>query len=226
MLESTITFEAKPVRYFPALGVGYFTRFFDTFQKWAAKEDIVKPELIGQACIQVSNKVLDLGCGTGTLTLLAKKSQPFAEVTGIDIDPQVLGIAKAKAAQICLDIQFDIGTAYNLPYPDNSFDRVISSLVLHHLTRENKIRALREVHRVLKTNGELHVADIGKPQNLLMRLPSAIMRRLEETEDNIKGLIPQMLKIAGFQDIEESSRFMTLFGTVSLYSAGKRSTPF
>ena len=123
--------------------------------------------------------MLDLGCGTGTFTLLAKKSQPSAEVTGIDIDPHILSIAREKATQANAKIKFDLGTAFNLPYPDNNFDRVISSLVFHHLTRENKLRALEEVLRVLKKNGELYIADMGKPQNLLMRLPSVVMGRLE-----------------------------------------------
>ena len=108
-----------------------------------------------------------------------------------------------------------------MPYPDNTFDRVIASLVFHHLTRENKLRALKEVLRVLKKNGEVHIADMGKPQNLLIRLPSVIMRRLEETEDNVKGLLPQMLKTAGFTQVEETSKLMTIFGTVALYKGLK-----
>ena len=174
-----------------------------------------------QAGIRENFKVLDLGCGTGTLTLLVKKTQPSAEVTGIDIDPHILSIAKEKAAQANAPIKFDLGTAFNLPYPNNSFDRVVSSLVFHHLTRENKIRALKEVIRVLKKNGELYIADMGKPQNLLMRLPSVVMRRLEETEDNVKGLLPQMLVNAGFSQVEESSKLMTIFGTISFYKGLK-----
>ena len=165
--------------------------------------------------------MLDLGCGTGTLTLLVKKSQPLAEVTGIDIDPNILSIAKAKAAQANVNVKFELGTAFNLPYPDYTFDRVVSSLVFHHLTRENKLRALKEVLRVLKMNGEFHIADLGKPQNLLMSLPSILLRRLEETEDNVKGLLPQMLTKAGFKQVEETSRQMTIFGTLSLYKGFK-----
>ena len=221
MLESTIKYHSTPVKYIPALGIGSLTPFFDSFQKWGAKEETFKPELISQAGIEENFRVLDLGCGTGTLTLLAKKSQPSADVTGVDIDPHILSIAKEKAAQANVQIKFDLGTAFNLPYPDNSFDRVVSSLVFHHLTRENKLRALKEVLRVLKKNGELHIADMGKPQNLLMRLPSVVMRRLEETEDNVKGLIPRMLKNAGFNQVAETSKLMTIFGTIALYKGSK-----
>lgn len=221
LIESKITYHARPVKFIPALGIGSLTPFFDDLQKWGAKEETFKPLLINQAKIQANFRVLDLGCGTGTLTLLAKKTQPKAIVIGIDIDPNILGIAKSKAAQANLHVRFDHGTAFNLPYPDGSFDRIISSLVLHHLTRENKLKALKEALRVLKRNGELHIADIGKPQNALMRLPAVIMRRLEETEDNVKGLIPNMLKSAGFVGVEETSKLMTMFGTVSLYKGIK-----
>ncbi len=221
MLESTISFDSKPVKYIPALSFSSLTPFFDSLQKWCARESTFKPQLIRQAAIQKNSKVLDLGCGTGTLTVLIKKSQPLAEVMGIDIDPRILSIAKQKAAQAQVNVSFDLGTAFNLPYSDHFFDRVVSSLVFHHLTRENKVRALKEILRVLKPNGELHIADIGKPQNGVMRLPSAIMGRLEETDDNVKGLLPHMFRAAGFSQVEETSKIMTVFGTVSLYKGKK-----
>jgi hypothetical protein len=71
-------------------------------------------------------------------------------------------------------------------------------------------------------NGEVHIGDFGKPQNILMRLSSILARRLEETEDNVKGLLPQLLQIAGFKQVQETSKLMTIFGTVSLYKAIKK----
>lgn len=220
-LETTLNSHSSPIRYIPALGFGSLTPLFDVFQKWAAREETFKPQLTAQAKIQENLNVLDLGCGTGTLALLIKKSQPSAKVTGIDIDPRIIKIAKEKAFQSKLEITFDLGSAFDLPYPDNSFDRVVSSLIFHHLTRENKLCALREVYRVLNPKGELHIADMGKPQNLLMRLPSAFMRRLEETEDNVKGLLPQMINKAGFNQVQETTKMMTVFGTISFYKGIK-----
>lgn len=94
-------------------------------------------------------------------------------------------------------------------------------MVLHHLTRENKVRTLKEAFRVLKPGGELHVADFGKPQNVLMRLTSLIMRHLEKTSDLIKGSLPDMLHDAGFEQVEQTGQFMTIFGTFALYKAQK-----
>jgi len=152
---------------------------------------------------------------------LVKKSQPSAKVIGIDIDPTGLKIAKGKAAQAGVDITFDLGTAFKLPYPENYFDRVVSSLIFHHLTTENKVRSLKEALRVLKPKGELHIADLGKPRNLLMHLPSKVMRHLEESEDNIKGLLPHTFRIAGFEQVKENAKFMTMVGTIALYEGQK-----
>ncbi len=165
--------------------------------------------------------VLDLGCGTATLTLLIKKACPEAEVTGLDGDPTILEIARSKVEEAKLDIALDQGMAFELPYPDGYFDRVVSSLVLHHLTHENKMRTFEEILRVLRPGGELHIADFGKPHNVLMYMISLIFRHLEETSDNIKGLLPEMLRKTGFEQVEETATFMTVFGTLSLYRARK-----
>jgi len=193
--------------------------------EWAARESTIKPRLVEQARIEKGHRVLDLGCGTATLTILLKKAQPEAEVVGFDGDPKILEIAKEKVAKTGVDIHLDYGMAFELPYPDNFFDRVVSSMVLHHLTRENKARTLKEVFRVLKPDGELYVADFGKPQNLLMSLTSLITRRLEETADLIKGSLPDMFRDAGFEQVEKTGQFMTVFGTFALYKAQKSIEP-
>ena len=94
-------------------------------------------------------RVLDLGCGTGTLTIMIKQAHPEAEVVGLDGDPAVLEIARTKAMQAGVKISLDHGMAFHPPYQDNSFDRVLSSLVIHHLTTENKQRAMHEIYRIL-----------------------------------------------------------------------------
>lgn len=168
--------------------------------------------------------MLDLGCGTATLTLLIKRTHPEATVVGLDGDPKILGMAKNKATQAGLEITLDQGMSFDLPYPDASFDRVLSSLVFHHLNRDNKVATLNEVHRVLRTGGELHIADFGKPQNVLMRVasfPWQLFDGFETTADNVSGLMPDLLRSADFVEVHESARYMTLFGTLSLYGSRK-----
>ncbi|PSB48925.1 methyltransferase type 11 [Cyanosarcina cf. burmensis CCALA 770] len=211
-------------KYIPALKYDLLTPVYDPLLKWTMGEFAFKRQLVRQAGIEKGNRVLDLGCGTATLTLLLKKSHPEAEVVGLDGDPKVLEIAKTKAVKTGLKIALDRGMAFELPYPDRSFDRVLSSLVFHHLTRDNKVRTLKEVFRVLKPGGELHVADWGKPQNTLMRVAFLLVQMLDgfnTTADSVNGLLPELFSQAGFEDIQQTERRMTLFGTLALYRARK-----
>jgi len=142
-------------------------------------------------------------------------------VIGIDIDTKIHAFARSKVEKEGLDIIFELGAATELPCLDESLDRVVSSMVFHHLNRENKLRALKEIFRVLRPRGELHIADFGKPHNALMYLISLFARHFEETSDNIKGLLPEMFRKAGFADVEETAQYMTINGTLSLYMARK-----
>lgn len=140
------------------------------------REIAFKKALIEQAQIAPSNRILDLGCGTGTLAVLIKKQYPPTRMTGIDGDAKILNIARRKAVKERVEIEFDEGMSFALPCADGSFDRVLSSLFFHHLTRKNKLKTLHEVFRVLKPGGELHVADFGLPANLLMRIASRVIK--------------------------------------------------
>ena len=208
--------------YIPALKYGWLTSLYDPLQRWVVRESTFKQHLVEQAPIEKGQRILDLGCGTATLTIIIKKTHPESEVAGLDGDPRILEIDRGKVAKTGFDITLNQGMAFDLPYADDSFDHVFSTLLFHHLTRENKIRTLKEVFRVLRPQGELHVVDFGKPQNTLMYLISLIVRRLqEETSDNIKGLLPEMFRNAGFEQVEETARYTTIFGTLSLYRARK-----
>jgi len=205
-------------KYIPAFGHERLTPLYDPFLKWVMREEMFKRELIRQANISAGQRVLDLGCGTATLTILIKQSRPDAEVVGLDGDVQVLEIGRAKAAKAGVDITLDHGMAFQLPYLDGSFDRVVSSLVFHHLSREDKQRAMNEVFRVLRPGGELHLADLGKPQHAFAQFISLFVRRFERAADNFDGLLPEMMRRAGFVGVVEPAQFV---GALSLYKAEK-----
>ena len=206
-------------RYIPALSFKWLTPLYDPLLKWVMREETFKRKLVHQANIQPKMKVLDLGCGTGTLTLMLKRAHPTAEVTGLDGDPQVLDIARDKSRST--DIQWDEGLASSLPYPDSVFDRVVTSLVIHHLVTDDKRRAFREIYRVLKPRGELHVLDFGALHSSLSRFMTKYVRRLEETANNFDGLIPRFVAEAGFGEVKEAQHFVTIFGPLSLWRAVK-----
>ena len=206
-------------RYIPALSLRWLTPLYDPLLKWVMREETFKRKLVQRANIQPQMKVLDLGCGTGTLTLMLKHAYPEAQITGLDGDPQVLAIARDKSRGT--DIQWDEGLASTLPYLDSVFDRVVTSLVIHHLVTDDKRRAFKEIYRVLKPNGELHVLDFGAPRTSLTRLMTMYMRRLEETADNFDGQIPLFVTEAGFGEVKEAQNFVTLFGPLSLWRAVK-----
>lgn len=176
------------------------------------------------ASLQPGQSVLDLGSGTATLTLLIKQAQANAEVVGIDGDEKILAIARLKAKQTGIDISLDYGFVHDLPYAESSFDHVFSSLLSHHLSRENKLRTLNEVFRILRPGGQFHLADWGKAANPAMRTLFFLVQILDgfsTTSDNVKGLLPSFLKQAGLEEVIIVHQYLTIFGTLCLYAGRK-----
>lgn len=209
-------------RYIPALAYRWLTPLYDPVVRLTTREGAFKAALLAQARLQPGQRVLDLACGTATLTLAARHAQPAADITGVDGDPQILERARAKARAESADLRFDQALSHQMPYDDASFDVVLSSLFFHHLDREAKLATLREVRRVLRPGGRLHVADWGRAQNVLMRGLFLIVQLLdgfETTADNVAGRLPEFMRDGGFTDVAETGRFATPLGTVSLYSA-------
>lgn len=207
--------------YIPALNQTWLTPLYDPLLKWGMREENFKRYLVERTYLQPGWRVLDLGCGTGTLTIQLKQSQSTAEVFGLDGDPHILEIAREKSSAAGVDIQWKEGLAFDIPNPSNYFDRVVSSLMIHHLTPENKVSAFWEVYRVLKPGGEAHILDFGKPHGLVMSLVSTLIAHLEEAGDNVNGRIPAMLQESGFSEIYIPRRFKTIFGELSYYQTSK-----
>lgn len=210
--------------YIPPLRYRWLTRFYDPVVRLTTRENVFKVALVQQAGIQDSQRILDLGCGTATLALMVKRWHPPTEVFGVDADLDALELARYKAQGEGLRIELDQGFASDLPYPDASFDRVLSSLFFHHLTDKLKDEAMLEVRRVLRPGGEFHIADWGKPTSSFMRFAFLAVQLLDgfaTTRDSVKGVLPDLLSLAGFQGVEITNSYSTPFGTLALYRARK-----
>ena len=212
--------ESQPT-FVPALGHDRLTPFYDVVA-WLLGDTTMKRRLIAQAAIAPGHDVLDLGCGTGTLALMIKRANPEANVSGVDIDPKILAIARGKLVAEKLDVRFVEGSATAPPFPPASFDRVLTTLMLHHLTTPQKRAALAAVRALLRPGGELHIADWGKPQNLLMRIAALgfqLSDGAETTGANVRGELPGLIAEAGFGDVREVEHHMTVFGTLTYLRA-------
>ncbi len=208
--------------YLPAAGHDWLLPLYDPVLKLLGEER-VKGELIDQAGIWAGHRVLDIGCGTGTLAILVKRLHPEAEVVGLDPDPKALARARRKAEAAGVAIRFDEGFANELPYPDASFDRVFSSLMFHHLEREAKLATLRELRRVIAPGGSLHLLDFGPPRNRLARVLAHVFHGGDELRDNVEGKIPVFMTDAGFEGADEVGHRTTIFGGLSYWRASQPS---
>ena len=210
--------------YIPALHFDWLAPAYDPVVMFLMRERFFKHLLIQRADIRSGHTVLDLACGTATLTILIKRSQPSATVIGIDGDERILAIARKKTQRSGCELRLDKGFATALPYPDERFDRVLTSLAMHHLATEDKRIAMKETLRVLRRTGRLHIADFGPPTGVYARVIALLLRRLEPVEDNYRGMLPVMMREAGLVDVAATDRVATVFGTLYLYQ-GLTSSP-
>lgn len=178
--------------------------------------------LVAQAELASGQRVLEIGCGTGNLTVRAKRAQPGAEVIGSDPDPLALARAERKADGLS-GIRFERGYAQELPYPDQEFDRVLSAMMLHHLPADIKTAALAEAHRVLRPGGSLHIVDVGGPVTADDGLVARLMLHNNHVADNLGDGIPELLRTAGFDAAVVVSQRHRRLGRITFYRATRPS---
>ncbi|MBL7783943.1 MAG: class I SAM-dependent methyltransferase [Saprospiraceae bacterium] len=208
-------------RYIPALRFRWLTRWYDSLMAWIFPESDVHHALIESANIRPGQFILDFGTGTASFAIRLKQRHPLPELVGLDVDPDALKIAQQKIEKAGVYLELVEYDGEQLPYPDNTFDRVVTCLVLHHLNPMQKRRSLRELRRVLKENGSLHVADWGKPSNYMMRLAFYFVQLLDgfkTTKENVQGLLPKVFHESGFAMVTESGKVDTALGTMRIYS--------
>jgi len=167
-------------------------------------------------------RVLDIGCGTGSLTIMISEQLSEAgKAVGIDAAPKMIEIARKKAARSGSRAEFAVGIAEKLDFADASFDVVVNSMFTHHIDDELKELAFAEMFRVLRPGGRLCTADIDKPSTLVAGLIGWASRYLlfqPELESNLRGKLPEFIRKANFKDV---IRMDHVYGMVSFYLAQK-----
>jgi class 3 adenylate cyclase len=208
-------------RFVPALGrLG--TRFYDPIIRLTTREARFKERLLDLADLSAEDRMVDLGCGTGTLAIAAALREPGATVHGIDADPSMIEQARLKAEKAGVEVELTAGSATELPYEDDSFEVVLSSLLFHHLDRDSKEAAIREAARVLVPDGRFLVADWGEPSDPLMRalfLTIRFVDGFETTADNVAGRLPEFLRSGGLDMVVERDHYRTVYGSLVLLEA-------
>jgi SAM-dependent methyltransferase len=180
----------------------------------------VHRRLLDQAGLRPGQRILEIGCGTGNLLLAAKRAQPDAVAVGLDPDLTALARASRKARRRGVAVQLDRGYADDLPYADDSVDVVLSSFMLHHVPGGQRENAMREVRRVLRPGGALHLVDIGGAAAPVDGWVARRAHRHELTRENFGGGIPDLLRRAGFTDvIETGSDVRRHVGRFTFYQA-------
>jgi demethylmenaquinone methyltransferase/2-methoxy-6-polyprenyl-1,4-benzoquinol methylase/phosphoethanolamine N-methyltransferase len=165
------------------------------------------------ANIKPGDNVLDVGCGSGNLTLTSKQYAGHAgSVNGIDASSEMIELARKKATQMGTDVVFDVALIEKLPFGDSTFDVVISRLVMHHLPDDLKLQAFVEILRTLKSGGLAFLTDFQAPANpVLAHLVSLFIGHPDMVQSNVSSLVP-MLAQAGFVDVTSGRTRSLLMG--------------
>jgi ubiquinone/menaquinone biosynthesis C-methylase UbiE len=209
-------------RYVPAAGRAVLTPIYDRAIALTMREGLWRGWLAAATLegLAGGGVVVDVGCGTGTQAISLAKARPDLAVIGLDVDDQVLELARAK--DCAHRVEFQHGRASSTGLADGIADRVLMTLLLHHLDPEAKRAALVEARRVLRPGGRLHIADWGKPSGPLTRAGFFALQLIdgfEGTRDHAGGRLPAFVAEGGFSHVTRTHGLRTVFGDLELLRA-------
>ena len=175
------------------------------------RESTLREMTVNLALVKPGDSVLEVGCGTGTLTLAAKRQAgPTGKVFGIDIIPGMIELSQRKAAQANEEVTFQLGSIDDIPFPDNQFDVVMCSFMIFHMSEAVRRKGLEEIYRVLKPQGKLLVLDLALPEQGLSRIIAKTLLGFMINHD-LRELLP-LMEAVGFSDLEAGPAKFRILG--------------
>ncbi len=201
MSESDRQPEAPPTR---GRTIRWWARFYDV-ASWAmslGQERAIRRKTLEEAHLGPGEQLLDVGCGTGTLALAAwRRLQPAGQVVGIDASPEMIELAREKAGKRAIPASFQVSAIEDLPFPDASFDVVLSSFMLHHLLEDVRRQGFAQVLRVLKPGGRFLAMDLAdSTRSLIGRVTRVFGHAMPR--GYVEGLVSE-IRAAGLENVRE-----------------------
>ncbi|MBI5374721.1 MAG: class I SAM-dependent methyltransferase [Candidatus Schekmanbacteria bacterium] len=177
----------------------HWASFYDVVFGWLLRR--THDEVVRLATSSPGERVLDVGCGTGSLAIALKASVgQTGLVHGIDASPEMIEVSRRNASRASADVNFTVGLGEAIPFPNETFDLVVSQLAIHHLPDDLKQSAIKEMHRVLKPNGRCMIVDFEPPKSITGRFATRMFLR-PMIKINVKNYLP-LMEEAGFTNIE------------------------
>lgn len=207
--------------YTPPLGTGDTADYDRAIRRWT-REMRWRDAMIGLLAARPGETVIDVGCGTGSFAVMLKAAALGIRVIGIDPDEEALAIARAKGQAAGADIQWERGFARDIG--SRAADAVTSSLMFHQVPMAEKRAGLAAMHAALRPGGRLVIADYGRQQGLMRLLFRLTIQRLDgvtDTQPNADGVLPELVRAAGFDNVREAARIHTITGTIALIIADR-----
>lgn len=167
------------------------------------RERQLRERLLELSGLRPGESVLDVGCGTGTLAILAQETVGRSgTVCGVDASAEMLARARSKASRAGVEVRFEQGAAQALPFPDSSFDLVLGTMMLHHLGRAARREFAAELRRVARPGGRALLVDFAGTEAKRRGFAGHFRHRHGHVEPaEVAGL----LEGAGFELIESAA---------------------
>lgn len=207
----------------PAAGRFAPSSIYDLGVATLTREAVWRPKLVEILAVKPGDRVLDVGCGTGSLAVMLKKRHPDIEIVGLDPDPAALSIAKSKAEAAGVDIEWRQGFASDAANA-GEFDKVVSSLVFHQVPVSGKRAGIEAMFAATKAGGTVCIADYARQSRRLMRFAFRFIQMIDgkaDTQPNADGFLESELARHSGKAVKSVFAINTPTGTISIFREKK-----